>query len=549
MSVQDPLQTAADLKIADGNERRAVPHRQRLFSGLRIVSLCTLLSRVLGMIRDMGMAALFGLSPIADHFVVAFSIPNLARRLFGEGALSAAFLPVLTREFHDSPRDSVWRLVSAVFALLTVSLTGLVLAGELGIWAILQWGGGEADVQRLLSLTALMLPYLILICLAAQISAVLHVLGHFTIPALVPVALNLIWIATLWWVAPLFAPDELRQAYAISVAVLISGAVQVAMQWPLLKRYGFRFDTDWRATLPHVREIFWATLPVMVGLSTSLFNTLADRIIAWGFARFLENPPLQEGAAAALYYAQRLYQFPLGVFGIALGTVLYPLLARHAAQKRFDLLREDLTLGLRLVVAVGFPASAGLVLLARPLATTLFEYGEFNAEDTARTAGMIAAYGCGVWAYCGQLILYRAFYALDDRTTPLRVGLLSVVVNLVLNLTLIWPLGANGLAYATTISATMQVVMLTWLIQTRAGQVDGRRLWGTVGKSVLASAVMSAACLAAMHVTGGQNGVPSRVMGLMVPFVVSMVVYYVAAMLLGMSEIKMLLRRKVVEEQ
>jgi len=547
-SVQNPSETAAESSVVGGEADAPAQHRQRLFSGLRIVSLCTLLSRVLGLIRDMGMAALFGLSPIADHFVVAFSIPNLARRLFGEGALSASFLPVLTRELQKPDRENVWRLVSAVFALLTVSLTALVLVGELGIWGLLKWGSGDTDIHILLGLTAAMLPYLILICLAAQVSAVLHVLGHFTLPALVPVMLNLFWIATLWLIAPFFAPDALSQAYAIAAAIVVAGSVQVAMQWPLLKKYGYHFRTDWSSAMPRVREIAWATLPVMLGMSTTLINTLADRLIAWGFARFLENPPLQEGAAAALYYAQRLYQFPLGVFGVALGTVLFPLLARHAAQQRYDLLRHDLTLGLRLVVAVGFPASVGLVLLARPLATTLFEYGEFDAGDSARTAGLIAAYGCGVWAYCGQLILYRAYYALDDRTTPLRVGLASVAVNLALNLTLIWPLGGEGLAYATTISATLQVIVLTWMIQSRAGQVDGRRLWETVFKSGIATAVMSAACFVAMWVCGEAQGIPSRVLSVVIPVAVSVIVYYAAATLLGMNELKMLLRRKVDEE-
>ena len=263
----------------------------------------------------------------------------------------------------------------------------------------MHWGGGDSDIHVLLSLTATMLPYLVLICLAAQVSAVLHVLGHFTVARLgagdVKPVLDRRPVVGRAAVRSRCAQPSLcdRRRPLISPV-----RVQVAMQWPLLKKYGFRFRTDWKRRCPTLREIIWATLPVMFGLSTTMFNSLADRMIAWGFARFLENPPLKEGAAAALYYAQRLYQFPLGVFGVALGTVLFPLLARHAAQKRYDLLRHDLTLGLRLVVAIGFPASVGLMLLARPLATTLFEYGEFDAEDSARTAGLIAAYGCGVWA-------------------------------------------------------------------------------------------------------------------------------------------------------
>ena len=492
MPVPEPSETTPPAHSA-ANDYRASPDRQRsLFSGFRVVSLCTLLSRVLGLIRDMGMAALFGLSPIADHFVVAFSIPNLARRLFGEGALSASFLPVLTRELKQSGRESVWKLASAVFTLLTVALTFLVLIGELGIWGAQTLWTEAADARILLNLTAVMLPYLIVICLAAQVSAVLHVLGHFTLPALVPVVLNVCWIGSLWLIAPRFSADPLGQANVIAATILIAGLLQVCMQWPVLRRFGFRYTADWRSAWPKVSEILRAMLPVMFGLSTTLFNTLADRLIAWGFARFLEHPPLTEGTAAALYYGQRLYQFPLGVFGVALGTVLFPRLARHAAENRLDLLRQDLTLGLRLVIAIGLPASVGLVLLSHPLARTLFEYGEFSAEDTIRTAGLIAAYGIGVWAFCGQLILYRAFYALDDRRTPLMIGLLSVAVNLTLNLTLIWPLGGRGLAYGTSLSAMLQVALLLWTIQFRCGRLQWSRLMATTLRAGVATGIMAA---------------------------------------------------------
>ncbi len=547
MPVQKSSEIAAPAPSLGAGDRTDSAQRQRLFSGLRIVSLCTLLSRVLGLVRDIGMAALFGLSPIADHFVVAFSIPNLARRLFGEGALSASFLPVLTREFQQSERDSVWSLVSAVFMLLTVSLSVLVLAGELSIWTFLKFGTADPDLHVLLGLTAAMLPYLVLICLAAQISAVLHVLGHFTLPALVPVVLNVCWIAVLWFVAPLLAPDPQRQAYLIAGTIVCAGGLQVAVQWPMLRKFGFRFRGDWGAARPRIVEILRSLPPVMFGLSTTLFNTLADRLIAWGFARYWPDPPLQEGAAAALYYAQRLYQFPLGVFGVALGTVLFPLLARHAAAQRLDLLRHDLTLGLRLVITIGLPAGVGLILLAEPLARTLFEYGEFGAADAVRTAGMISGYGVGVWAFCGQLILYRAFYALNDRQIPLRVGLLSVLVNLVLNLTLIWPLGGRGLAYGTSISAMLQVVLLLWMLQTRYGKLDLRPLATTTVKASLATCLMSAACLASLSLIGATEGITSRVVGLATPVVVALIVYYVSAAVLKLDEVRMLLRRRLDE--
>jgi len=515
-----------------------------LFSGLRLVGLFTFLSRVLGLIRDVGMAALFGLSPLADHFVVAFSIPNLARRLFGEGALSASFLPVLTRELHHAERESVWKLISAVFTLLTIALAILVLMGELGLWAASTYFTNSEDTQTLLSLTAIMLPYLIVICLAAQVSAVLHVLGHFTLPALVPVVLNVCWIGSLWLIAPLFEDHPLQQAYAIACTIVLAGVLQVAILWPKLHSFGYRFRTGWRDVWPRIGEITRSMLPVMLGLSTTLFNTLADRLIAWSFARHLTNPPLEAGAAAALYYAQRLYQFPLGVFGVALGTVLFPRLARHAAQQRLDLLRDDLSLGLRLVITIGLPASVGLMLLSAPLSQTLFEYGEFGATDSARTAGLISAYGVGVWAFCGQLILYRGFYALDDRGTPLKIGLLSVAINLTLNFTLIWPLGGQGLAYGTSISAMIQVVLLLWAIQQRCGRLDWSRLAATVLRAGLATTLMAIVCTITLGLTDSADGIGLRVIRVGAPVLASMVVYYLAAGQLKLDEVQMLLRRR-----
>lgn len=534
-----------------------LPEGTGWISGLRIVGLCTLLSRVLGLIRDMGMAALFGTGVVMDAFSVAYRIPNLARRLFGEGALTAAFLPVFVREDAHSGRDSAWRLATSVLSALAVVLCGIVLVGELLLWLLHGFGGFGAETQLLIELTAMMLPYLLLICLAAQVSAVLHALGHFTWPALLPVILNVVWIAGLWTVIPNLSEAE-SQIYAVTGCVLIGGCLQFVAPIPKLFQLGYRYDLAWSQTKTAVREIGRAMLPIVLGLSITQINTLADSLIAWGFSappngntdaglfgRFAY--PLESGTASALYFGQRMYQFPLGVFGAALGTVLFPLLARHAQNHRLDALRDVLTTGLSLVISIGVPASVGLMLIANPLTVLLFQHGAFDAHASQQTSTMIVAYGCAVWAYCGLLIAHRAYYAIGDRSTPLRVGVVAVICNLLLNLTLIWFIGGVGLALATAFCATGQFIAVAWLVQSHIGRLDWRRIGTTTFRTALATMVMAAACLLALNYAGIDSDDASlgeRLLHVLFPVAASIAAFGIVARLIGLNEFELLWKRR-----
>ncbi len=531
------------------------PHAGSWLGGMLVMSVMTVLSRILGLVRDIAMAQLFGLSPVMDAFTVAFRIPNLSRKLFGEGALATSFIPIFTRELQHPDRKTAWVLASAVLGWLTLFLSVLVVLGEWGLAAWIWWGSVSAETRVLIELTALMLPYLVLICVASQMGAILNSLGNFRWPATVPVILNLVWLIGVWWVTPWFSTSE-SQARALALCILISGVLQVLVQWPTLRRAGFRFEWDWRPVRPQVKEILKTMLPVVLGLSITQINTFSDSLIAWGFSHPVGDAqaamplwgspryPLAAGAVSALYYGERMYQFPLGVFGVALGTAIFPLLARHAARGEMDNLRQDLSLGMRLVLVIGVPASAALVWLAHPIARCLFERGEFTPADTIRTAQIIAAYGCGVWAYCGLLILQRGCYAVGDRATPLKLGLISMGLNLVLNLTLIWFIAERGLAVSTSLCAMLQVLALVWAIQKRVGQLDWGPLQSCAFRTMVATALMSAAGLGLMDYCQRDERLSGKLLGLAVPFLGASLTYLSAAWILRLEELWMVVRKK-----
>jgi putative peptidoglycan lipid II flippase len=519
---------------------------ERVWKNLRIVSLCTVLSRVLGLVRDAAMAATFGNGPVLDAFSLAFRIPNLGRALLGEGAIATAFLPALVAEVERDGTAGASRFVSALLVTLTALLCALVGIAELALWGL----GGviplSAEAVLLRDLTALLMPYVIFICLAAQVATVLHASGRFLWPALIPVVLNLVWLAGLWGIVPLWSEPGAK-VRVMSACLVIGGAAQLLFPLPALWSLGYRPVADWRRALPEVRAIFGQAAPVLIGLSITQVNVFFDSAVAWTLARPEAGPdaiawlggapyPLTSGTASALYFGQRLYQFPLGVFGVALGTVLYPLFAAHAQRGDWTQLRADFSLGVRLVVAIGLPASAGLVLLAEPLAAGCFEYGRFDAADTRQTAQMIAAYGLGVWAYCGLLIVNRAFYALGDRRTPLNVGFAAVGLNVALSLMLIWPFAGVGLAIATSLVAMTQCLASGWLLTRRLGGIDRREVSVVVGKAVLATLCMGLAGYGVLAALQAAPGLGGRALRILVPLVVSLATYFAAAALLKFRE-------------
>ncbi|MHB1036004.1 MAG: murein biosynthesis integral membrane protein MurJ [Pirellulales bacterium] len=530
--------------------------RRTVLDGLRVTSVGTLASRVLGMVRDMATASLLGLSSggVMDTFVVAFRIPNLFRAVFGEGALVASYLPALSAEL-EKDRTAAWRLASATLTWLAIVLAGLVLIGEAICGAAWLASGSAPDARLLAGLSSVMLPYLLFICLAAQAAATLNALGHFSVPALAPAILNLCWLAGAWFVAPWFAPDKESQAYVLAWAILVAGMLQFAVQWPMLRRLGFRFEYDFAASRTAFWRIVRAMAPVTLGLTVTRLNTLMDSLMAWGLAAapgageriawlgYAVRYPLTQGAAAAIYYGERLYQFPVGILGLALATAIFPLLSRHAARGDRQQLGADLTFGLRMVLFLALPASAGLMLLAEPLARLFFERGQFTPDDTVRAGRMIACYASGVWAYCALPVVVRGYYALGDLTTPVKVGVGAVALNFGLNLVLIWPLAEAGLAVATSISAGLQVVVLLAIFSRRLAPIEWPLLARSAWRTALATLAMAAAGNAVLGATWPASNLAGKLAQVSLPVAAGMAVYFAAAWLLGGGELKTIFSR------
>ena len=489
------------------------------FAGVPVVAGLTFVSRVLGLARDAATAAVFGAGPVSDAFTVAFRLPNLARRLLGEGALSAALLPALVSLREEQGDAAADGLASVVVGRLAVGLgaAGLIAAAVLTPLA-LGVGGLSGEWRLLCGLTAACAPLAGFTCVAAQLSAALHARGRFAAAAFCPVLLNLFWLAGVAVAAAAVGSGGARGTaiYAVAAAVTVAGAAQVAFLLFALRRAGFGWRWDVDGTRAAVAGVRAAVLPALLGLSVTQFNALLDGLLAWGLAAPAGDPgaellpgvgyPLEPGAASRLYFAQRLYQFPVGVFGVAVGTVLFPRFAASAG----DRLREEVSAGLRLVLFVGLPASAGLMLTADLLTAVLLGRGAFDESDAAATAAAAAALGAGAWAACGLSVAARACYAAGDRRTPIVVGVWAVGVNLVLNAALVWPLGVTGLAAAGAAATCGQCVGLVALL---GRAVPGWRAAGLSGAAVRAAVGAggaAAGCLAARGLCSAA-GLPAAV--------------------------------------
>ena len=470
--------THASVTTADDN------HSVAKAAGL--IGAATFSSRILGFIRDMVLARLFGATAAADAFFVAYRVPNLLRELFAEGSMSAAFIPVFTEYHTRRTKREAWELASAMFTTLLTIVTLIMLVGIVtapGLVWLLAPGFHDDPSKLALTtlLTQMMFPYLVFISLAALAMGILNSLRAFAAPALSPVFFNVFIIGCAVFVSPTLA----EPIYGVAIGVVAGGAAQFAMQLPGLRSRGMLMGFRFQPRHPGVKRVGQLLLPSLLGLSVTQVNITISTILASFFA----------GGPTYLFYGMRLIQFPLGVFGVALATAILPTLSTQASKGAWDELRGTLAFGLRMIVFIILPAMLGLMLLRNPIVHLFFEHGTFTAADTEATSLAVLCYAVGLWAFAGVRIIVAAFYSMQDTRTPAFTAVGAVLANLVFSLLFMDALRHAGLALATALAGMVNVGILVMVLNRRLGGID----WASVGRSasrvVIASIPVGIACL------------------------------------------------------
>lgn len=508
-----------------------------LLRSTAVFSVMTLLSRIAGFVRDMLQASLFGATAAMDAFVIAYRIPNYLRRVFAEGSMSMAFVPVLNeiRERGDKAalKDFVDNMAGALCAVvLLICGLGVLLAPAVAGLFTPGWALAEPEkfawTTQMLRIT---FPYLLFISMMALAASILNSFGRFALPAFTPVLHNLTLIAAMFWLAPRFEVPPVGLAWG----VLIAGALQLALLWPALGRLGVRPRLRLGFSHPDVRKVGKLMLPTLFSSSVAQVNLL----VGTAFASMLVD-----GSQDWLYYSDRLIEFPLGLFGVALGTVILPHLSRRHAAEDASGYNQSLDWGLRMALLAGVPAGLGLLLLADPITATVYHYGKFTARDTHMAAISLTAMSIGIPAFMLSKVLAPAFYARQDTKTPMRAAILTVIANVLLTIALTTPLwfyripGAHGgIALSTGLAGIINAWLL-WRYLRRAGLHRPQPGWGRFGLRLLLACVAMTVVVLALRIWIGAwadiHGILNRVLWLLLVIGSGGAVYGAVLLALGL---------------
>ncbi|RLB70979.1 MAG: murein biosynthesis integral membrane protein MurJ [Deltaproteobacteria bacterium] len=505
-----------------------------LIKNAGIIGLATLLSRILGFVRDMVTANYLGTSIYADAFFVAFRIPNLLRRLFGEGSLTAAFVPVFSGYLAAGKRTEAKEIAQTAMTLTAICLTLITICGIIFspfIISVIAPGFSATPEKYELAvfLNRLMFPYILLISLVALAMGILNADNHFLTPALAPVLLNLCMIAAALGLTPFLG----NAALALAIGVLCGGFAQLLLQLPVLKKHGFPWRPRFNFRHPAIKRVLTLMGPSLLGLAITQITIFCNTLLA---------SYLVDGSISYLYFADRLIQFPLGIFAVALGTATLPALSRSAAKMEWDDYSTTFSLALRLLIFITLPAMAGLILLSKPIVFLLFERGHFGAHSTTMVAQTIVAYATGLWAYAALRIIVPAFHSLQDTKTPVKVGAIALLVNLIAAFTLMHFFQHLGLALATAISSAVNCLLLLALLKRRLGdEIKITGLPRAFSQTLFATAVMTLAILGLDQISLTAPGYSSHLydcLRLILKLVTALSVYFLCSRILGSPELK-----------
>jgi putative peptidoglycan lipid II flippase len=516
-----------------------------------IISLAVMASRLLGLVREMVFSYFFGASKsfANDAYVIAFRIPNLLRDLFAEGALSSAFVTVFSDYLVTKGEKEAFRLSNLIATALILILgilvvLGVIFAPELVALIAHGFQDDKEKFELTVKMTRIMMPFILLVAMAAKAMGILNSRDRFGIPALSASFFNVgsilggIFFAVILtgrdFAHPIKAVLDHPTEGIIGMAygVLIGGFLQFAVQWPSLRKAGFRYRPMMNFRDPGVQRVFKLMGPAVIGAAAVQINVLVN-------SNFASSIP-GNGAISWLSYAFRLMQFPLGVFGVAIATATLPSISRSVALKEMDSFRHTLASSVRLTFLLTIPSAVGLAVLGQPIIALIYERGSFKSNDTSHTAAALACYAIGLAGYSAIKILAPAFYALNDARTPMLISLLSIATNFIMNWTLVGVLQEKGLALSTSVVALLNFALLYFILQRRIQGIEGRKTFGAVVKILIASAAMGAACWAISKGVSqlvGDNQM-ARMVNVMVSVASGAGIFYTAAALLGIEELR-----------
>ncbi|HXY60672.1 MAG TPA: murein biosynthesis integral membrane protein MurJ [Chthoniobacterales bacterium] len=522
-----------------------------------VVGIAVLCSRILGLIREQVFAGLFGAGKNLDAFLIAFRVPNLLRDLFAEGALSTAFITTFSRKIATEGDESAWRLGNKVATLTAifmsaVTLLGIIFAPQI-IYVMTGFGGWSPDkTATTILLTRIMWPFILLVSLAALVMGMLNAKNIFGPPAMASSYFNLGSIiggvALGYWLDPHFGT---RSLIGLSIGTLIGGLWQLTAQFPSLRRVGYKYHSDFHWRDPGVRTVLTLMAPAVIAASAVQVNVLVNSAFA---ARVTDAAGhVIDGPVSWLNIAFRLMQLPLGIFGVAVGTVTLPLVSRTAAVGDMAGFRSALAHAIRLVTLLTIPAAVGLILLAEPIIAVIYQHGRFTAESTRQTAAALQFYAIGLAAYSAVKVLAPAFYALDKRYLPMVVSILSIAINFVLNWFFMFKLGLGhrGLALAVSLVAIINFTLLYIMMQKHAGSLETGAFFGLLAKLIIPLALMAGVCwlsLDTMFYPGAHLPGWQRVFGVLLVIGVAAAVFFGSAFLFRVDEVRdvvNLVRRKL----
>ncbi len=531
----------------------AKPSRELNTRAAGIVGVAVMCSRLLGLAREQILAGLFGAGFAMDAFKVAFRIPNLLRDLFAEGALSTAFVTVFSKKTTTGDDASAWALVNKIATMATVVLSAIVLLGVLlapSLVNVLAGGFASEKAALTILLTQIMFPFILLVSLSALVMGLLNSKDVFGAPAMASSFFNigsiLGGVGFAWWIDPHFGPNAL---IGLALGTLVGGLAQLLAQFPALRKVGYRFKPDFKWHDEGVRQVLKLMGPAVIAASAVQVNVMIN-------SKFASMIP-GDGPVSWLDNAFRLMQLPLGIFGVAIGTVTLPLVARHAAAGDTVGLRGTLARGLRLGLLLTVPSTLGLMFLADPIISVIFEHGRFDAEATRQTASALRFYAVGLAAYSGIKVLAPAFYTIDRRTTPMLVSFGAIGLNLLLNwwFTFRMEMGHRGLALSTGCVAIINFTLLYLLMRKATGSMETRRMVVGLVKLALAGAALGAVCFWGnrwLALDWALRGTALRVAELVGVISVAAIVFFTVAVVLRVEEMEDLLgvvRRRIARRR